>query len=119
MRAISSNIALAGVLRDALESAGLPAYDADGGFKHWGLSLTGLQMVTGDLTGGLGVNKNEVLAINARSVIDFSGNYDVTEGGRRIGSVARQGPVRRGRRRDRRTPGGRPRRSRRRDRRRR
>jgi outer membrane protein len=35
--------------------AGLPAYDADGGFKHWGLSLTGVQMVTGDLTGGLGV----------------------------------------------------------------
>ena len=35
--------------------AGLPAYDADGGLKHWGLQLTGLQMVTGDLTGGLGV----------------------------------------------------------------
>ena len=35
--------------------AGLPAYNADGGFKHWGLSLTGVQMVTGDLTGGLGV----------------------------------------------------------------
>lgn len=35
--------------------AGLPAYDADGGFKNWGLSLTGLQMVTGDLTGGIGV----------------------------------------------------------------
>jgi len=35
--------------------AGLPAYNADGGFKHWGLSLTGMQMVTGDLTGGLGV----------------------------------------------------------------
>lgn len=35
--------------------AGLPAYDADGGFKHWGLQLTGLQMVTGDLAGGLGV----------------------------------------------------------------
>jgi MipA family protein len=35
--------------------AGLPAYDADGGFKHWGLSLTGMQMITGDLTGGLGV----------------------------------------------------------------
>jgi MipA family protein len=35
--------------------AGLPAYNADGGFKHWGLSLTGLQMVTGDLTGGLGL----------------------------------------------------------------
>ena len=35
--------------------AGLPAYNADGGFKHWGLSLTGLQMVTGDLTGGIGV----------------------------------------------------------------
>jgi MipA family protein len=35
--------------------AGLPAYDADGGFKHWGVSLTGMQMVTGDLTGGLGV----------------------------------------------------------------
>jgi outer membrane scaffolding protein for murein synthesis (MipA/OmpV family) len=35
--------------------AGLPAFDADGGFKHWGLSLTGLQTVTGDLTGGLGV----------------------------------------------------------------
>ena len=35
--------------------AGLPAYDADGGFKHWHLSLTGLQMVTGDLTGGIGV----------------------------------------------------------------
>jgi MipA family protein len=35
--------------------AGLPAYDADGGFKNWGFSLTGLQMVTGDLTGGIGV----------------------------------------------------------------
>ena len=35
--------------------AGLPAYNADGGFKHWGLSLTGVQMVTGNLTGGLGV----------------------------------------------------------------
>lgn len=35
--------------------AGLPAFDADGGFKHWQLSLTGLQMVTGDLTGGLGI----------------------------------------------------------------
>jgi outer membrane protein len=35
--------------------AGLPAYDADGGFKHWGLSLMGIQAVTGDLTGGLGV----------------------------------------------------------------
>ena len=33
----------------------LAIYDADGGLKHWGLSLTGLQMVTGDLTGGLGV----------------------------------------------------------------
>lgn len=33
--------------------AGLPAYDADGGFKHWGLSLTGLHSITGDLTGGL------------------------------------------------------------------
>jgi outer membrane protein len=35
--------------------AGLPAYDADGGFKNWGLSLMGVQAVTGDLTGGLGV----------------------------------------------------------------
>ena len=35
--------------------AGLPAYDADGGFKHWGLSLMGIQSVTGDLTRGLGV----------------------------------------------------------------
>jgi MipA family protein len=35
--------------------AGLPAFDADGGFKNWGLSLTGVQMVTGDLTGGLGI----------------------------------------------------------------
>jgi outer membrane scaffolding protein for murein synthesis (MipA/OmpV family) len=35
--------------------AGLPAFDADGGFKSWGLGLTGVQMVTGDLTGGLGV----------------------------------------------------------------
>lgn len=35
--------------------AGLPAYDADGGLKSWHLSLTGLQMVTGDLTGGIGV----------------------------------------------------------------
>ena len=35
--------------------AGLPSYNADGGFKHWGLNLTGVQMVTGDLTGGLGV----------------------------------------------------------------
>ena len=35
--------------------AGLPAYDADGGFKHWGLSLMGIQAVTGDLTRGLGV----------------------------------------------------------------
>lgn len=35
--------------------AGLPAYDADGGFKHWGLSLMGLHSITGDLTGGLSV----------------------------------------------------------------
>jgi len=35
--------------------AGLPAFDADGGLKSWHLSLTGLQMVTGDLTGGIGV----------------------------------------------------------------
>ena len=35
--------------------AGLPAYNADGGFKHWGLSLMAVQAVTGDLTGGLGV----------------------------------------------------------------
>ncbi len=35
--------------------SGLPLYDADGGFKHWGLSLLGVQSVTGDLTGGLGV----------------------------------------------------------------
>ena len=35
--------------------AGLPAFDADGGFKNWGLGLTGVQMVTGDLTGGLGI----------------------------------------------------------------
>jgi len=33
--------------------AGLPAYDADGGLKHWGLSLTGVQSITGDLTGGI------------------------------------------------------------------
>jgi MipA family protein len=36
-------------------ASGLPVYDADGGFKHWQLGLTGLGMVTGDLTGGLGV----------------------------------------------------------------
>jgi len=35
--------------------ASLPAFDADGGFKSWGFGLTGVQMVTGDLTGGLGV----------------------------------------------------------------
>jgi outer membrane scaffolding protein for murein synthesis (MipA/OmpV family) len=35
--------------------AGLPAFDADGGFKSWSLGLTGVQMVTGDLTGGLGL----------------------------------------------------------------
>jgi outer membrane protein len=35
--------------------AGLPAFNAGGGFKHWGLNLTGVHMVTGDLTGGLGV----------------------------------------------------------------
>lgn len=35
--------------------AGLPAFNADGGLKDWGLSVTGLQMVTGDLTGGIGV----------------------------------------------------------------
>ena len=35
--------------------------------------------------------QREVLAINARSVIDFSGNYDVTEGGRRIGVLRRKG----------------------------
>ena len=35
--------------------AGLPAYDADGGFKNWGLSLTGVQSITGDLTHGFGV----------------------------------------------------------------
>jgi len=36
-------------------ASGLPVYDADGGLKSWHLSLTGLQMVTGDLTGGIGV----------------------------------------------------------------
>ena len=36
---------------DALAS-GLPAYDADGGFKHWRLGLFGAQSVTGDLTHG-------------------------------------------------------------------
>jgi outer membrane scaffolding protein for murein synthesis (MipA/OmpV family) len=40
--------------QDSLDS-GLPVYDAEGGFKHWHLSLTGLQMVTGDLTGGIGI----------------------------------------------------------------
>ena len=35
--------------------------------------------------------QREVIAINARSVIDFSGNYDVTEGGRRIGVLRRKG----------------------------
>jgi outer membrane scaffolding protein for murein synthesis (MipA/OmpV family) len=35
--------------------AGLPAFEAEGGFKNWGLGLTGVQMITGDLTGGLGV----------------------------------------------------------------
>lgn len=34
--------------------AGLPAYDADGGLKHWGVNLTAAHMLTGDLTGGLG-----------------------------------------------------------------
>ena len=40
--------------QDSIDS-GLPVFEADGGFKHWHLSLTGLQMVTGDLTGGIGV----------------------------------------------------------------
>jgi len=35
--------------------------------------------------------QREVIAINARSVMDFSGNYDVTEGGRRIGVLRRKG----------------------------
>lgn len=35
--------------------------------------------------------QRELIAINARSVIDFSGNYDVTEGGRRIGVLRRKG----------------------------
>lgn len=33
----------------------LAIYDADGGLKHWQLGFTGVQMVTGDLTGGLGL----------------------------------------------------------------
>ncbi|HEY0629853.1 MAG TPA: MipA/OmpV family protein, partial [Sphingomicrobium sp.] len=36
---------------DALAS-GLPVYDADGGLKHWRLSLLANHSVTGDLTGG-------------------------------------------------------------------
>lgn len=35
--------------------AGLPAYDADGGLKHWRIGLLANQSVTGDLTGGLSV----------------------------------------------------------------
>ena len=35
--------------------AGLPAYDADGGLKHWRLGLVGNQSITGDLTGGFSV----------------------------------------------------------------
>lgn len=37
---------------DALAS-GLPAFDADGGFKHWQLSLLVNQSISGDLTHGL------------------------------------------------------------------
>ena len=35
--------------------AGLPAYDADGGLKHWRIGLLGNQSITGDLTGGLSI----------------------------------------------------------------
>ena len=38
----------------SLES-GLPVYDADGGLKSWNIGLTGLQMITGDLTHGIGI----------------------------------------------------------------
>ena len=34
-------------------ASGLPAYDADGGLKHWRLGLIANQSLTGDLTGGL------------------------------------------------------------------
>jgi outer membrane protein len=33
--------------------AGLPAFDADGGLKHWRLGLIANQSITGDLTGGI------------------------------------------------------------------
>lgn len=33
-------------------------YQAEGGLKHWQLGLTGVQMITGDLTGGLGLFAN-------------------------------------------------------------
>lgn len=35
--------------------AGLPAYDADGGLKHWRLGLVANQSITGDLTGGFSI----------------------------------------------------------------
>ena len=35
--------------------AGLPAYDADGGLKHWRIGLLANQSITGDLTHGLSV----------------------------------------------------------------
>jgi outer membrane scaffolding protein for murein synthesis (MipA/OmpV family) len=35
--------------------AGLPAYDADGGLKHWRLGLVANQSVTGDLTHGFSI----------------------------------------------------------------
>src|SRR4029453_13228592 len=36
-------------------AAGLPAYDADGGLKHWRLGLVANQSITGDLTGGFSI----------------------------------------------------------------
>ena len=35
--------------------AGLPAFDADGGLKHWRLGLIANQSITGDLTGGFSI----------------------------------------------------------------
>ena len=35
--------------------AGLPAYEADGGLKHWRLGLIANQSISGDLTGGFSI----------------------------------------------------------------
>ncbi|QIG78679.1 MipA/OmpV family protein [Stakelama tenebrarum] len=61
-------------------ASGLPVYDADGGWKNWGMGLGGAYALSGDLTGGLllvgGVGYRRLLGDFADSPVVGVGSAD-------------------------------------------